>query len=137
MALHDDAVTLGGRDPLTRALSERRPDGLVVRALGERQADAMARRLDLGDRVEPGASQPGAICGVSSGDLGVGRDDGHAALDQPVRQVVHALGCRLATVVRILGIDDRAPRDVRARPADDGERAGQHQRGVMVVDEHE
>ena len=87
--LDDDPVALGGGDPLAGALGEPGADRGVVGVAGERQADPVARRLDLRDGTEAGRAQAAAVGGVGRRDLRVGGDDGDAALGQPVGERRH------------------------------------------------
>ena len=92
----------------------------------------MARRLDLGDRVEPGRPERVAIR-PCLGHLRVGGDDIDAVIGQPVGQGEQSPDRRLAVVV---GIDHRPARDVGAGATDEGERPLEHEGGMVVVEDH-
>ena len=133
MAHDDDLRLLGAADPLPGRLRDGLEDGGLIGPGGQRQRDAVARRLDLLDRMEPGRFDRGAEGPLGGGDLGIRGDDvdplpGHRVTD---RDQTRRQGSRI-------GADGHGtPRHVRAPTADHPPAAGQRKRPAAVVADQE
>src|SRR6185503_8985376 len=127
---NDNPLALGLPDPLPGRLRDP-AEHVVLRAAGQREADAMAERLDLLDLVEPERREARRVVGRRR-DLRVGCDDGDLRISEMLDDRAEALGRAL----RRLAGRDGPSREVGTPAADERPLPAEGERSIAVV-EHE